>query len=118
MQVNQPVMALHRWPACSGDCALQQYTTGENEVTKNAISHFVASNGYIKDASFARLRNIELSWQLPTQWMKNLAIKYSRLYIQAQNLFTITGYKGFDPETRNISTLPPLRTIAAGKRRV
>jgi hypothetical protein len=78
------------------------------------MTRFVASDGYIKDASFARLRNIELSWQMPALWMKNISMKQCRLYIQAQNLFTITRYKEFDPETRTMLTLPPLRTIAAG----
>jgi hypothetical protein len=114
MLKNQPIMALHRWPNCKECAALQQYTTGVVDATSDAISNFVDSDGYIKDASFARLRNIELSWQLSTQWMKNFAIKHCRFYIQAQNIITITPYKGFDPETRSISTLPPLRTIAGG----
>lgn len=114
MLENQPVMVLHRWPACSGGCALQQFSTGANDITNDATADFLDSDGYIKDVSFARLRNIELSWQLPAQWMKNIAMKYCRFYMQAQNIFTITPYKGFDPETRNISTLPPLRTIAVG----
>jgi hypothetical protein len=37
-----------------------------------------------------------------------------RIYVQAQNLFTITNYIGVDPETQNTSTLPPLRMITAG----
>jgi hypothetical protein len=41
-------------------------------------------------------------------------MKKSRVYIQAQNLFTITRYKGIDPETQNLLALPPLRTIVAG----
>lgn len=114
MLKNQPVMALHRWPNCKERASLQQYTTGAIDATSDAISKFIASDGAIKDASFARLRNIELSWQLPIKWKKSIAMKYCRLYVQGQNLFTITRYKGFDPETRSISTLPPLRTIAAG----
>lgn len=112
--VNQPVMMLHRWPVYREADALQQYTTGDNGMAKDAMNQFVESNGYIKDASFARLRNIELSWQLPGRWMKNISMKHCRLYMQAQNLFTITRYRGVDPETINLSTLPPLRTIAAG----
>lgn len=114
MLVNQPVSVLHRWPECNHHDALQQYTTGSNDAASEAMTRFVASDGYIKDASFARLRNIELSWQMPALWMKNISMKQCRLYIQAQNLFTITRYKEFDPETRTMLTLPPLRTIAAG----
>lgn len=111
---NQPVIALHRWPVSKDHGTLQQYTTGSNDVANNAISRFLGSDGFIKDASFARLRNIELSWQLPAQWMKNVIMKNCRLYLQAQNLLTITPYKGFDPESRSSATLPPLRTIAVG----
>jgi TonB-dependent starch-binding outer membrane protein SusC len=112
--INQPEMVLHRWPECSGQCALQQFGTGANDINNDAINRFLGSDGHIKDASFARLRNIELSWQLPIQLRRNIAMKYCRLYIQGQNLFTITRYKGFDPETRSTVTLPPLRTIAIG----
>jgi hypothetical protein len=114
MLVNQPEMVLHHWPECKGQCALQQFSTGNNDITNDAIARFLDSDGYISDASFARLRNIELSWQLPGQWMKSIAMKYCRLYMQGQNLFTITRYKGFDPETRSTVTLPPLKTIAIG----
>jgi hypothetical protein len=41
-------------------------------------------------------------------------MQQARLYIQAQNLFTITGYKGLDPETQSASVLPPLRVITFG----
>jgi TonB-linked SusC/RagA family outer membrane protein len=94
MLKNQPIMALHRWPNCKECAALQQYTTGVVDATSDAISNFVDSDGYIKDASFARLRNIELSWQLSTQWMKNFAIKHCRFYIQAQNIILLPLTKG------------------------
>ena len=37
-----------------------------------------------------------------------------KLYIHAQNLFTISQYKGTDPETQNLIALPPMKTVAAG----
>ena len=112
--INQPVPVFSHWEQ-SGDAAqLQQYTTGRNSAAVTAMDHFVQSNGVIKDASFWRLRNIELSWRLPPRWVKNLFIKNSRVYVQAQNLFTITRYKGTDPETQNTSRLPPLRVVSAG----
>jgi TonB-linked SusC/RagA family outer membrane protein len=111
---NQPVMALSRWQQSNDIAALQQFTTGANGVTQKAIDNFRQSDGAIGDASFCRLKNIELSWRLPVQWMKNISLKNCRVYMQAQNLFTITRYKGTDPETSNPFTLPPLRTIVAG----
>jgi len=111
---NQPVAVFHRWPECSGQCALQKFSTGANDIAKEAISQYLDSDGYIKDISFARLRNIELSCELPGQWLKNISMKRCRFYAQAQNLFTITRYKVGDPETLNLATLPPLRTVTVG----
>jgi hypothetical protein len=112
--VNQPVQVFSHWEKPGDAAQLQQYTTGKNAAAVIAMDHFVQSDGVIKDASFWRLRNIELSWRLPSRLVKALFIKNSRLYIQAQNLFTITRYKGTDPETQNISRLPPLRVVSAG----
>lgn len=114
MLINQPVMVLDRWQQTSHQGALQQFTTGANNAASDAIQKFIQSSGVIDDASFWRLRNIEFSYTLPCGWSRIACMKKSRVYIQAQNLFTITRYKGIDPETQNMLALPPLRTIAAG----
>ncbi|WP_207510326.1 SusC/RagA family TonB-linked outer membrane protein [Longitalea luteola] len=114
MLINQPVLALNRWQGLSGHGILQQYTTGAQEAANKATERFKESNGVFHDASYCRLRNIELSYRFPAKLLKRISLKNFRLYLQAQNLFTITRYDGTDPETRNIFTLPPLRTIAAG----
>jgi TonB-linked SusC/RagA family outer membrane protein len=111
---NQPTLALNRWQQYPDQASLQRYSTGADDETNDASNRFIQSDGIIADASFGRLRNVELSWRMPAQWLKNISLKNCRVYMQAQNLFTITGYKGADPETRNMFTLPPLRTIAFG----
>jgi TonB-dependent starch-binding outer membrane protein SusC len=60
------------------------------------------------------MKNMSLSWTLPRQWQKGLHLQNFRIYAQAQNLITITHYKGLDPENQNISSLPPLRTVTIG----
>jgi TonB-dependent starch-binding outer membrane protein SusC len=66
------------------------------------------------DASYIRLKNVSLSYRFPAAWTQKLALSEAKLFMQAQNLFTITSYKGLDPETQSMSTLPPLRIITAG----
>ncbi|GAA3976411.1 SusC/RagA family TonB-linked outer membrane protein [Mucilaginibacter dorajii] len=66
------------------------------------------------DASFIRLKNAALSYSIPEKWRQKLRLKTLKFSIQGQNLFTITKYKGFDPETQSMFNLPPLRTIMAG----
>jgi len=58
----------------------------------------------LEDASFLRLKNVMLSYTLPTEWMKKTRVfSGARLYVQAQNLLTFTKFSGLDPEgTSNI----------------
>ncbi|MBQ3083364.1 MAG: SusC/RagA family TonB-linked outer membrane protein, partial [Alistipes sp.] len=58
----------------------------------------------LEDASFLRLKNVMLSYTLPTEWMKKTRVfSGARLYVQVQNLLTFTKFSGLDPEgTSNI----------------
>jgi len=78
-----------------------------------AYSNYTASDASLVDASFIRLKNVNLSYTLPAKWLGKNSGQTLRIYTQAQNLFTITKYKGFDPESQSIAT-PPLRTITGG----
>jgi len=61
------------------------------------VSRF--TNKWVEDGSFIRLKNVSLSYSLPQSLMdKQKYIKGVRLSFSAQNIATITGYKGFDPE--------------------
>lgn len=55
------------------------------------------SDIYIEDASYFRLQNLTVGYDFTKIW-KNSPFLQLRLYFAAQNLFTITGYKGMDPE--------------------
>ena len=55
---------------------------------------------FLENASFMRLKNIMLSYALPRTWLdKTRFFTSARVYAQAQNLFTITGFSGLDPES-------------------
>ena len=58
------------------------------------------SSFYVEDASYVRLRNLQIGYTVPSQsWFSNM-----RIYVQGQNLFTFTGYSGYDPALPSIST--------------
>jgi len=59
----------------------------------NRISSF-----FVEDASFLRIKNIQLGYSLPAKLLNNLRIKNFRIYISATNLLTLTKYSGYDPE--------------------
>lgn len=58
----------------------------------------VASTWWLRDASFVRLKSIELGYTLPKMWTKSIGIENARIYVNGNNLFTIDGMKICDPE--------------------
>ncbi|WP_455622848.1 SusC/RagA family TonB-linked outer membrane protein [Parabacteroides sp.] len=60
-----------------------------------------SSSYYVENASFLKLKNLVLGYTFPKELMKKATISNLRIYLQAENLFTITGYDGLDPEYTN-----------------
>ncbi|MFD2969121.1 SusC/RagA family TonB-linked outer membrane protein [Sphingobacterium bambusae] len=75
-----------------------------------AWSNYTYSSASIVDASFIRLKNVSLSYDIKGTFVERLRFKNLRLQVQGHNLFTVTDYVGFDPESQGLS-LPPLRTV-------
>ncbi|MBO9572081.1 MAG: hypothetical protein J7497_07710, partial [Chitinophagaceae bacterium] len=112
---NQPVTVLDRWQK-PGDNALHApFSAAVNSVYRTQLTNLSNSDVfYTLNASYVRLKNVSLSWDLPSTFLKKLQLQSGRLYTQGQNLFTMTHYAGLDPETGSITTLPPLRTWTVG----
>lgn len=66
--------------------------------TSSANDNNRISNRFVEDASYLRIKNISLGYTFPKKWLHRLQIEHLRLYVNVQNLCTITGYKGYDPE--------------------
>jgi len=64
----------------------------------NSRSYRGASDYFLEDGDFIRLRNVSLGYSLSKKLLDNLGFSKFRIYIQGQNLLTITDYTGFDPE--------------------
>lgn len=70
-------------------------------LTQNASSYeYATSSYYIQDASFLKLKNIQIGYTLPVQEIfgTNIGLSKFRVYVSASNLFTITKFDGIDPE--------------------
>lgn len=87
----------------------ESQTVGEKRLAGFAKT---ASN-YVEDASFLKLREITLSFDLPTTFVQGLwrGARYARLSVSARNLFTVTSYTGHDPEVSNFGNQPVARNI-------
>jgi hypothetical protein len=66
--------------------------------TSDANGNFAASDFYVEDGSYLRIRNVTLGYSLPKSLANKLKTGGVRIYATANNLFTITNYSGFDPE--------------------
>ena len=83
---------LNRWTPQNPSTSLPR-VGGQNN---NVVSTF-----YIQDASYLRLKNLEIGYSLPADVANKLNISKLRLFVGAQNLFTVTGLENFDPEGAN-----------------
>ena len=72
---------------------------------------------YVQNASYLKLRNLTIGYNLKIKELKNIRIEGIRLYATATNLFTITPYKGYDPEVSSgtdTGAYPASRTFTFG----
>lgn len=67
-----------------------------SENNKTAISDH--SSYYIEDGSYLRFSTITLGYTFPKNWIQNLYLSNARVYCTLNNIATITGYSGYDPE--------------------
>lgn len=109
---NQPNTVWDRWQKTGDVKEIAQYSQdGSLSASNDAVQRSDAS---YSNASFIRLKNVSISYIIPQYFKRNLRLQNLRVYIQCQNLVTITKYKGSDPETKSFYSLPPLRVITTG----
>jgi len=80
----------------------------------NDVGGSKVSSVFVEDASYLRLKNIELGYTLR---VPNAKIKSLRFYISGQNLITVTKYTGLDPESTSLKdqgTYPQMKAFIVG----
>ena len=56
------------------------------------------STYFVEDGSYMRIKNIQLTYNVPNTMLKKIKLSSMQVYVQGQNLFTFTKYKGLDPD--------------------
>jgi len=82
-------------------------------------NNYVASSQWIRDASYFRLKNVNVAYRFPASWFKKTGMPLSgaKIYVSGQNLLTFTkAWDGFDPEinSANAEFYPLMRTMTVG----
>ncbi|MET7000359.1 SusC/RagA family TonB-linked outer membrane protein [Chitinophaga defluvii] len=111
---NLPVMTLDRWQQPGDVAPYQMFSTTSGTPAYNATNLIYNSTAKLTDASYVRLKNISLYYSIPERWGRVLKMKKCNIYVQAQNLLTITNYIGNDPEVASYLRTPPLKVITTG----
>ncbi len=110
---NQPTSVLQRWQQEGDLVPFQRFSTGASQEAAQAFRQYTQSDASITDASYIRLKTLSLSYQLAEKNHQGFGCE---LYLRGQNLLTLTGYDGLDPETRSNQAVPPLRVVTLGTR--
>lgn len=88
---NQTVDQMDYWTPENTDTDIPQPRLGDGNGTRE-------SSRYLSDASYLRLRDITLGYDLPEKLVSKINLTRARVYIGVQNLYTFTKYEGWDPE--------------------
>lgn len=88
---NLPSWMLGRWTGEGTSDRYPRFVLGDNV-------NWQASDLYVYDGSYLRLKNIQIGYTLPSNLVKKVFISSLRVYVAAENLLTFTKYHGFDPE--------------------
>ncbi len=88
-RMNTTTEALNRWTPSNTNTDIPMASVARG---------YVASDRWIEDASYVRLKNVSLAYNFPESLFSNNIFRSARIYISGQNLLTITDYKGLDPE--------------------
>ena len=91
-KANLPSWMLGRW---TGEGTSNKYP---RFCTVDTHNNWLSSDLYVSDASYFRLKNIQLGYSLPKNIINKFYVDRIRLYVSAENLLTFTKYHGFDPE--------------------
>lgn len=111
---NQTTNILSRWQQAGDNAPYQKYTSDYGTDAYNSALNAKASDFRVSDASFVRLKNVSLSWQIPAAFCDRMRLQNGRVYIQGQNLLTFTKFKGLDPENQSSLYIPPLMMLVGG----
>lgn len=109
---NIPIELMNRWRNPGDISTIQRFSSNLDVYDPYTIAQ--QSDANFQDGSFLRLKSLSLVYEFPAGILSNSFLKTVQLYLQAQNLLTITNFAGLDPETFLLS--PPLRMVTFGLR--
>lgn len=102
---NARPMHLDAWSETNRDASYPRLTltNTSNDTRYNSF--------WLRNSAYLKIQNVQIGYTVPKDVLSKISIQYLRVYLSGQNLATITGYDGFDPEG---SWYPLSRTFSLG----
>jgi len=97
---GQFASVLDRWTPTNTNTEMPRAVYGDPN------SNSRASDRFVENGSYLRLKNVNLGFNLPSSMASRLHMRKVRIFAAAQNLVTVTNYKGFDPEVSTFNSAP------------
>ncbi|MDE6575432.1 MAG: TonB-dependent receptor [Muribaculaceae bacterium] len=91
LESNLPTWMLDRWTGEGTSNRIPRFVRADNR-------NWVSSDLYLHDGAYCRLKNLMISYTLPQNITRKVAVENFRVYVSGENLLTWTKYHGFDPE--------------------
>ena len=73
------------------------------------------SDRFLESASYLRLQNVRVGYNLPLRWAKYIKMNHLKLFLSGQNLYVFTKYSGLDPEVGSLNQNPTLQNVDYGR---
>ena len=106
-------------PEGGDDISNLQLASGHNGIPRfsnlDANGNQRMSDRWIEDASYLRIQNISLSYNLPGKWARKAFLQSAKLYVNVQNVYTFTKYSGYDPEIGAFNQNALMQNIDRGR---
>ncbi len=109
--VNLPGYMLDRWTGSGTSNTIPRLSFTDSN------GNWKSSDLYIQNGAYLRLKSLQVGYTLPKNISRKFFVEKLRVYFMAENLLTLTGYRGFDPEMDNgvdKGVYPQSRTLSVG----
>ncbi|MDR2765340.1 MAG: TonB-dependent receptor [Tannerella sp.] len=90
-----------KYPRVSGAWMQQEYGGG-------------SSTFWLRNGAFCRLKNLNIAYTLPKNWLAGIGVNQLQLFVNATNLFCISAMEEYDPEQNTLDSYPLMRTFTGG----
>lgn len=116
---NQSTSILNAWTPNNTNTSIPRAAFGDPDGNNRA------SDRWVEDGSFVKLRELTLGYNFPEKWINTLGVTNLKIFMQGRNLVTWTDYTGYDPEVSrdganvlssgiDFGTYPQVRTFIGG----